>query len=75
MKNYNFYKTKETNLNKAIAKVQIMLKDFSEGKRTDVENWNKCHDLEDRLTDRLKDNYFESQEGNFINNGIAIYKI
>jgi len=73
MKAIEFYITKQDKLKTAIEKVKAELIKFSEGKRKDVDNWNNFHDLEDRLTDRLKDNYYESQSNNFEKYGFAIY--
>ena len=58
------FKAIETRLNNAIKKVQDKLKWFEimannnhQGVKVNFNDWNKWHDLEDRLTDRLKDNY------------------
>ena len=73
MKTIKFYIKKQDKLKTAIEKVKAELIKFSEGERMDKDNWNHFHNLEDRLTDRLKDNYFESQSNNFEKYGFAIY--
>ena len=56
---YNTFKDKETRLQNAINKVRAKLESFHTLPPTDpqLNKWNDWHDLEDRLNDRLIDNW------------------
>lgn len=60
--NFQKFLDKQTRLNNALNKVNAKLQYFNEVSQTganlpEFENWNKWHDLHDRLKDRLQDNY------------------
>ena len=50
---------KQTQLNKALDKVKARLTFYSENTtgNCDFPDWNNWHDLQDRIEDRLKNNY------------------
>ena len=52
------YLDKQENLNRAIERVKRMLMEHAMGIRG-PEQWNLCHDLQDRLENRLYDNLSE----------------
>lgn len=69
------FKNIETRLNNAINKVDQALKDFNEGKRKDVDNWNKFHDLRYRLEERRKDNLSNFYDWHWEKYGFNLYSM
>jgi hypothetical protein len=57
---------KETAINKAIERVNNKLQYFNETPDLPHLDWNKWHDLHDRLQDRLIDNWSNFKEWHFI---------
>jgi hypothetical protein len=76
---YNKFKEKENSLNRAISKVQSKLeylsKNYQKMPLNEVEKWNNWHDLEDRLTDRKKENLSNFYEWHFLTFGYNVYSI
>ena len=76
---YNSFKEKENSLNRAIAKVQSKLeylsKNWQKMPSNEVKIWNNWHDLEDRLSDRKKENLSNFHEWHFITFGYNVYSI
>ena len=56
---------KQTAINKAIDHVNNKLQYFKDTPNIDHKDWNKWHDLHDRLQDRLVDNWSNFKEWHF----------
>jgi hypothetical protein len=79
MKDEAYYKEKERRLNVAIWNVMTLLSAYQKASEkvsyTDPNfdsmfpNWNKYHDLKDRLTRRLEENFGEYSHWHFITYG------
>lgn len=83
-RNYNYFKERETLINKRLEKVRDILNTYKQesqkivGKWTDEDrekfkNWNRYHDIETTLEYQLKENYFDYQDYYFNKTGVAIY--
>lgn len=72
---YQYFKDKETRLNIALSKVQSKLKEYKDTPQIEHKDWNDWHDLEDRLKERLMDNYLAYQSYLFEVNGVAVYDL
>jgi hypothetical protein len=85
MKPFEYYKRKETALNKALSKCESRLKQFqifansvkewTAKEHKAVERWNDWHDLKYRIEQRLIENYYNFQHQNFVQNGFAVYSL
>ena len=73
MKTIEFYIAKEKRLQLALDRVKLQLDRFSKGLRKDTDLWNDFHDLEYRIEERIKDNYYESKSMLFEKNGWVAY--
>lgn len=71
MKTFDYYKNKESQLNKALKRIETMLKECETGKR-DVETWNDIHYLQSRIENRLIDNLYEYKGWQLENNGFCV---
>jgi hypothetical protein len=70
----NQFKQKELSINAAIERVKIKLAYFEANKHNqDFKEWNNWHDLEDRLIDRLKDNWSAFKDWHFTQFGFNTY--
>ena len=63
--NASKYIKKQDRLRAAIDRVNTQLSRFKDGLCSDVDNWDKFHDLKDRLQDKLAENYSEYQGKHF----------
>ena len=73
MLNLQHFKKKESQLQKAKAKCQAILELFKTGERKDVDNWNLVHDLEDRIDERIGDNWSAFKDWHWDNFGFNTY--
>ncbi len=72
VKSLEYYRLKQILLINALISVDKMYKELKQGKRNQ-EQWNKVHDLKDRLNNRLKDNYLNYQDKHFEIHGWACF--
>ncbi len=67
----------ERKLKSALSRVKRKLNYFSDNRETltekDRENWNNWHDLENRLEDRIFQNWSDYKEWHFEENGFNVY--
>jgi hypothetical protein len=59
------FKEKETALNLALTRVQNRLKYYAENSSQIFEDWNNWHDLEDRIKERLWQNWSNYKDWHF----------
>lgn len=64
---------KQTAINKAIERVNNKLQYFNDNPQCENQDWNKWHDLHDRLQDRLIDNWIAFKDWHFITFGFNTY--
>jgi len=72
IKDFNYFKAKETSLKLALERVQLLLETYKSNP-PQGDNWNLTHDLEYRIINRINDNlsdYFSWKWDNF---GYNIY--
>jgi hypothetical protein len=72
MKDFNYFKAKETSLKLALARVQSLLESYKLN-TPKGDNWNLTHDLEYRIINRLNDNLSEYCSWKWDNFGYNIY--
>lgn len=61
----NTFKDKETRLNLALTRVQNSLKHYAENSGQRFDDWNNWHDLEDRINERLWQNWSNYKDWHF----------
>jgi len=73
MKTAEQFKAKETKLNKALKRVQDRLAFYLQTKDQDHPDWNDWHDLEERITQRLWDNWSAFKDWHWEKFGFNVY--
>lgn len=83
-RNYDYFKQRETLINKRLEKVRDILNTYKQESKKIVgrwndedrekfKDWNRYHDIETTLESQLKENYFDYQDYCFEKTDIAVY--